>query len=71
MPVLSRRSEAPPFALTDEQGQILQYVSPAPGLNLHRYLKQEVGVYGQRGLNPRLGAAHLTVQRVVVLDRHR
>lgn len=71
MPVLSRRSELPPFALTDDQGQILQYVSPAPGLNLHRYVKQEVGVYGHRGQNPRLGAAHLTVQRVVVLDRHR
>jgi hypothetical protein len=71
MPVLLRRSELPPFAITDAQGKILEYVSPAPGLNLHRYLKQEVGVFGHRSEGERLGTPHLTVQRVVVLDRHR
>ena len=69
--VRSRRQGVPQFALTDKDGRIRQYISPSPGFNLNRYLKKEVGVYGQRGFIQSLRAPHLTALRVVELDRHR
>jgi len=48
LPVHSSRQASPPYALLDQQGQILKFISPAPGLNLHRYLRKEVGIFGQR-----------------------
>ena len=38
-PVYSRQRVAPPYALLDDEGRIVQFISPAPGLNLHRYLR--------------------------------
>ncbi|MCO6453781.1 MAG: hypothetical protein J5I93_00560, partial [Pirellulaceae bacterium] len=70
VPVYSRTRRAPPYALVDEDGQVLKYVSPSPGLNLHRYLGKRVGVVGQRGYLPTLEARHVTAQRVIQLDRH-
>jgi len=70
-PVISPRKEMPQYALTDADGAVVHFVSPAPGMNLHRYLRQEVGIYGQRGYMPEFGKPHLTAQRIVVLDRHR
>jgi len=69
--VATSQDHMPQFALTDSAGRVLQYVSPAPGFNLHRYVNQEIGVYGQRGYIPHLRAAHVTAQRVVILSRHR
>ena len=71
MPVHARRSDVPPFALVDKTGRIVQYVSPAPGLNLHRYRKLQVGVFGQRGFIPTLETPHVTAQRVIVIDPKR
>ena len=71
MPVVTRRPGVPRFALTDDYGRILQFVSPAPGLNLQRYLRQQIGVTGKRSLQPKFDRPHLTAERVVVLDRHR
>ena len=71
LPVHSKRRASPPYALLDQEGRILQFVSPSPGLNLHRYLKKEVGIYGQRAYLPSLDKPHLTAHRVVELDRHR
>jgi hypothetical protein len=71
LPVHSRKRTAPPYALLDGDGKILQFVSPSPGLNLHRYLRKEIGIYGQKSYIPALEKRHLTAHRVVELDRHR
>jgi hypothetical protein len=61
----------PPFGLADADGNIRQFVTPAPGVNLHRYLKQEIGVFGQQHPLENLNRPHITASRVVMLDRHR
>lgn len=77
MPVITRASAqrnsnqyTPPFALTDSQGNVLQFVSPAPGLNLRRYGRMQVGIYGQISPLNQFTKPHLTAHRVIVLDRH-
>jgi hypothetical protein len=71
LPVHSKKRTAPPYALLDEEGRLLQFVSPAPGMNLHRYLRKEIGVFGQTSFIESLSKPHLTAHRVVELDRHR
>lgn len=71
LPVHSSKQASPPYALLDQDGQILVFVSPAPGLNLHRYLRKEVGIFGQRSRAEFLKKPHLTADRIVDLDRHR
>lgn len=70
LPVHSTKQLAPPFALMDDEGRVLQYVTPAAGLNLHRYTRKRIGIYGQRGTFPSLNAPLLTAHRIVELDRH-
>lgn len=77
MPVITRASSSrnpnqytPPFALTDSQGNVLQFVSPSPGLNLRRYARMQVGIYGQISPLDQYTKQHLTAHRVVVLSRH-
>lgn len=55
----------PQFALVDARGQVAAYVSPAPGVNLRRYLNQEVGINGTLGYLPERQAQHLTAKRIV------
>ncbi len=72
--LVSNRSEdsaAPTFVLEDDNGRIIYHVSPAPGLNLHRYLKSKVGIIGQRGYHRRLQLSHVTAERVIVLEKIR
>lgn len=78
MPVVTRTPQArknerytPPFALTDQAGNVIQFVSPTPGLNLRRFTRQEVGIYGQVSPIDQYTKPHLTAHRVVVLSRHR
>ena len=59
--------QAPPYAILDDNGQVLEFVSPAPGLNLHRYLKKRVGVFGYQSYLPSLKTPHITVYRIVDL----
>lgn len=70
LPVHSTKQLAPPFALMDDEGRVLQYVTPAAGLNLHRYTRKRIGIYGQRGTFPSLNAPLLTAHRIVELERH-
>ncbi len=70
VPVHSTRRVAPPYALLDDEGEVLQYVAPSPGLNLHRYLRKRVGLYGQRGYAQTLNKPLITAERVVDLGRH-
>lgn len=69
VPVHSTTGTAPPFALLDAQGEVLGYVSPTPGLNLQRYVRQQVGIFGIRGYVPALNKPHVTAERIVELDR--
>lgn len=70
VPVHSTKRAAPPYAILDDDGKVLEYVTPAPGLNLNRYLKKRVGVYGQKSTIASLNAPHLTAHRIVDLERH-
>jgi hypothetical protein len=71
LPVHSAKPTAPPYALLDREGNILHFVSPAPGLNLNRYLRKEVGIFGQKEQATTVDKPHLTAHRVVELERHR
>ncbi len=67
LPVHSSRRGVPPFALVDQRNEVVCLVRPAPGLRLHRYANQRIGVYGKR--REQAGApVLLTAERVVVLD---
>lgn len=57
------------YGLTDTNGQILQLVSPAPGINLSVYEGRRVGIIGQRGYHRRLQKPHVMAERIIDLDR--
>ena len=65
--VYSAEFGQPEFALTDDHGGLIAYVQPSPGMNLSRYLKQPVGIYGVKGYLPNLNARQIVAERVVRL----
>ena len=67
-PVVSRRSQAPQYALIDDNGQIAALITPSPDLNLQEYIGQRVGVVGSRGYMPEFRRAHVTATRVTLLE---
>ncbi|MEM8681492.1 MAG: hypothetical protein AAGF97_19265 [Planctomycetota bacterium] len=69
MPVLTNRSDVPRYVLTDDQGRVLQFVSPKPGMNLGPYERKRIGIYGQRGYLPSVSQPHLMAERIVSLDK--
>ena len=69
--VRSSRNDSPEYALVDSQGEVQVFVTPQPGLNLSTYVRRHVGAFGRRGYLYRLKTQHLTVTRVVDLDRHK
>lgn len=72
MPVYDFKNKGlPPYQLVDADGNFLRYVTPEPGVNLHRYERKQVGLYGPRGYIEALGKDHLTARRVVDLDQLR
>jgi hypothetical protein len=64
MPVHSTKRIAPPFALLDDTGQVKCYVTPSPGLNLRRYVREHVSVHGQQRNVASLRATLVTADRV-------
>lgn len=70
-PVVSRKSDRPaaPYAVVDQEGQPVCFVTPSPGLNLNRYLNKPVGLYGRRGMLEELHKPHVLAERVIDLDR--
>lgn len=68
VPVIAASPGQPTHALTDDLGRIQAYVSPAPGLNLNRYINQAVGITGLRGYLPQLQAGQIQASRVVRLQ---
>jgi len=63
--VFSQQPGQPEFALTDDAGGLIAYVVASPGMNLRRYLKQPVGIYGVKGYLPNLAARQITAERIV------
>ncbi len=59
---------APRYALMSESNEVLCYVTPVPGVNLHDYLGQRVGVNGARGYIPEQHAGHVMARHVTPLD---
>jgi hypothetical protein len=67
-------NSAPPFTVVDADGLPLAFVSPAPGLNLRRYIDQEVGIVGEIGFSVSLNDKqypHVVAHQVVELARQR
>ncbi len=48
MPVVTQDPNIPKYVLTDEEGNIIQFVSPKPGMSLKRFEQQRVGILGER-----------------------
>ncbi|MCP4193088.1 MAG: hypothetical protein GY768_20960 [Planctomycetaceae bacterium] len=71
IPVFTNREDLPNFALTDDDGAILYFVTPRSGLNLRRYLRKRVGIVGAIEPQSSQEQARLTAQRIIVLKRHR
>src|SRR5205085_1868707 len=67
-PVVSRRPGAPQFALVDERGKVLSFVTSTPDLNLQPYLGHRVGVVGNRGYMPEFQRVNVTAARVTPLN---
>ncbi len=66
--VTSRRPGAPAYALIDERGEVLSFVTPAPGVNLNTHVGEQVGIDGSIGYMPEVDKQHVTAKRVVALD---
>ena len=66
-PVVSRRADAPRYALVDDRGDVLTFITPGPGMNLQPYVGGRVGMSGTRGYMPQLRKPHLMVKRVTSL----
>lgn len=62
-PVASRRPGAPPFALVDDRGQVLSFVTPNPGVDLQPLVGQRIGVTGDRGFIPEFQRVHVVAGR--------
>jgi hypothetical protein len=67
--VYSARTGAPPYAITDAAGRTLSYVTPVPGMNLNRYLNQQVGLYGRTAADTSVETPHIIAEQVVRLRR--
>jgi hypothetical protein len=67
-PVVSKRPGAPQFALVDERGQVISFVTPSPDVNLQPYLGRRIGVTGSRGYIPEFQRAHVMAGRVAPLS---
>lgn len=69
--VLKRGTVESTYVLQDDQGKITHHVQPAPGLNLHRYLRSKIGIVGQRGFHRQLNLDHVLAERLIVLEKPR
>ena len=65
--VESPKAGAPRYALMSDYNEVLCYVTPAPGVNLHNYLGRQVGVNGTRGYIPEQRTNHVTARHVAPL----
>ncbi|MGI9427845.1 MAG: hypothetical protein ACR2NM_04260, partial [Bythopirellula sp.] len=69
-PVVSKRENAPQYALVDEKGKVVSFVTPTPDLNLKPYVGRRIGVNGTRGFMPEYRRAHVTAGRVTPIEQN-
>lgn len=67
-PVVSHSEDAPSFALVNDQGTVVSFVTPTPDLNLRPYVGMRIGVNGSRGFMPEYRKAHVTAGRVTPIE---
>lgn len=67
-PVVSKRAQAPRYALVDDHGDVVTFVTASPDVNLQAYVGQRIGVLGNRGFMPEYRRAHVTASRVTPLE---
>jgi hypothetical protein len=67
-PVVSRRDKAPRYALVDDHGDVVTFVTAAADVNLQPYVGKRIGVRGSRGFMPEYRRAHVTASRVTPLE---
>ena len=63
--VYSARTNSPPFALTDNTGRTVAYVTPSPGVNLRNHLNSKVSVSGSQGFLTGLNTPHILATQAV------
>lgn len=64
VPVHAAGPGQPSYALTDDAGKIIAYVSTMAGANLDHYINKAVGVKGLKGYLPQLQSGHIQAQHV-------
>ena len=67
-PVVSRRRNAPQYALVNDRGDVVSFVTPTPDLNLKPYVGRRVGVSGTRGFMTEFSRPLVTAGRVTTVD---
>ncbi|QDU57841.1 hypothetical protein [Aeoliella mucimassa] len=67
-PVVSTKGNAPPYALVDDAGNVVTFITPSPSLNLQSLLGQRVGVSGTRGYLPQYGNRNIQTADVSVVE---
>ena len=65
------RSSGPAFALTDEHGNILQFVSPSQGIDLRKHVRSQVAIEGKRDVKSVGRTPHLVAERITPLASRR
>ncbi len=68
-PVVSRKADAPQYALVDPKGDVVSFVTPTPDLNLQPYVGRRIGVHGSRGYMSEFRRAHVTASRVSTIEK--
>lgn len=69
--VKSSDRPAAPYALVDDQGKRICFVTPATGMSISSHLNKRVGLYGKRGMIADLNEPHVLASRVIDLERLR
>jgi hypothetical protein len=67
-PVVSRRDKAPHYALVDDHGDVVTFVTASADLNLQPYVGKRIGVRGSRGFMPEYRRAHVVATRITPLE---
>ena len=68
--ILSGGRQASGYALQDSNGKIIATVVAAPGVNLERHLRDQVGIQGRKMPHPRWKMPVVYAERVISLERH-
>ncbi len=62
--VVSRRPDAPRWALVDGNNNVIVFVNPQPGVNLAPMVGQQIAVRGSRGYMPEYKRSYLAATEV-------